>query len=207
MTYSLTFSLGLGPTKTNLTDLRAQLFDTAGTAVGTAISTGFVDLGTGYYSWYTTAIPDAHRGGVKFYSNATPTTILAICAINPEETEQLAAIATVDGIVDDILVDTAELQTDWHNDGRLDLLLDSAATMAGNGSITFTYTLTNSTTALPITTALVEVFTDATLLNLVASGYTNASGIVVFYLDAGTYYLRRSKSGFTFTNPDTEVVA
>jgi len=33
-------------------------------------------------------------------------------------------IATIDGIVDNILVDTNELQTDWANGGRLDLILD-----------------------------------------------------------------------------------
>ena len=38
-----------------------------------------------------------------------------------------AAVAVVDGIVDAILVDTDELQTDWTADGRLDVLLDTAA--------------------------------------------------------------------------------
>jgi hypothetical protein len=36
-----------------------------------------------------------------------------------------AALATVDGIVDDILLDTDELQTDWTDGGRLDLLIDA----------------------------------------------------------------------------------
>lgn len=31
----------------------------------------------------------------------------------------------IDGVVDDILVDTNELQTDWHDGGRLDLLIDA----------------------------------------------------------------------------------
>ena len=41
----------------------------------------------------------------------------------------LATVAkqdVIDGIVDDILADTGELQTDWVNGGRLDLLLDAA---------------------------------------------------------------------------------
>jgi len=38
-----------------------------------------------------------------------------------------AAVAVVDGIVDAILVDTNELQTDWTADGRLDVILDTAA--------------------------------------------------------------------------------
>jgi len=37
-----------------------------------------------------------------------------------------ALITTVDTVVDTILVDTNELQADWTNGGRLDLLLDSA---------------------------------------------------------------------------------
>lgn len=43
--------------------------------------------------------------------------------------------------------------------------------------------------------------------NVVASGETNASGIATFFLDAGTYYVRCNKSGYTFGNPDVEVVA
>lgn len=39
-------------------------------------------------------------------------------------------INTIDGIVDNILLDTNELQTDWANGGRLDLLLDSALAAA-----------------------------------------------------------------------------
>lgn len=39
-----------------------------------------------------------------------------------------AAIAVIDGNVDSILADTGELQTDWVNGGRLDLLLDACST-------------------------------------------------------------------------------
>lgn len=38
-------------------------------------------------------------------------------------------LATIDGNVDSILVDTNELQTDWTNGGRLDLILDAAAAL------------------------------------------------------------------------------
>ena len=44
-------------------------------------------------------------------------------------------IAAIDGNVDDILADTNELQTDWVNGGRLDLLLDTAAASSGGGSV------------------------------------------------------------------------
>jgi hypothetical protein len=39
-------------------------------------------------------------------------------------------ITTIDGIVDAILLDTAELQSDWVNGGRLDLILDGRASPA-----------------------------------------------------------------------------
>lgn len=77
---------------------------------------------------------------------------------------------------------------------------------AGSGAITFTYTLTNAITHLPIADADVWVTSDAAGANTLASGRTNQFGRVVFYLDAGTVYVWRQKSGWDFTNPDTEVV-
>ena len=59
----------------------------------------------------------------------------------------------------------------------------------------------------PIADCRVWATTDIEGLYLVASGITDAFGKVVFYLDAGTYYLWRKKSGYNFTNPDTEVIA
>lgn len=96
MAYTLDTALVLGPAKTGLSDLRAQLVDTSGANVGSAVSTGFVEIGTsGNYLWHYTAFPDAHRGGVKFYSDAAPSTILAFVAINPEEAERVdVAIST-----------------------------------------------------------------------------------------------------------------
>lgn len=46
-----------------------------------------------------------------------------------------AALATVDGIVDAILVDTDELQTDWVNGGRLDNILDARSSQASVDTI------------------------------------------------------------------------
>ena len=42
--------------------------------------------------------------------------------------------------------------------------------------------------------------------NVVASGRTDMNGQITFYLDSGTAYFWRQKSGFNFTNPDTEIV-
>lgn len=93
MAYTLDYSLGLGVSKAGLTDLRAQLVDTSGADVGSAVSTGFTEIGSGYYLWHYTAFPDGHRGGVKFYSNAASATILAFIAINPEESENASTNA------------------------------------------------------------------------------------------------------------------
>lgn len=85
--------------------------------------------------------------------------------------------------------------------------LAEAPTEAGIGAITFTYTLTSSVNASPIADADVWVTTDSAGSNVIAVGRTNAAGQVVFYLDAGTVYVWRQKTGWTFANPDTEVVA
>jgi len=80
-------------------------------------------------------------------------------------------------------------------------------TCSGMGLITFTYTLTNTVDDEPIEDVEIVVTDDLAGTNMVAYGITDASGEVVFHLDAGTYYLWRQKSGWNFTNPDTEVVA
>lgn len=92
MAYTLDIAVILGSPKTGLSDLRAQLVDTAGSNVGSAVSTGFVEIGTsGSYLWHYASFPDGHRGGVKFYSAAASSTILAFTAINPEEAENTDA--------------------------------------------------------------------------------------------------------------------
>lgn len=42
--------------------------------------------------------------------------------------------------------------------------------------------------------------------DVICFGVTNSDGEVTFYLEAGTYYMWCFKSGYTFTNPDIEVV-
>ena len=81
-----------------------------------------------------------------------------------------------------------------------------AAAESGSGAITFTYTLTDSDSGDPIADASVWVTSDIAGTTVIASGQTNQNGVVVFYLDAGTVYVWRQKTGFDFTNPDTEVV-
>ena len=47
-------------------------------------------------------------------------------------------VATIDGIVDNIIIDTAELQTDWTNGGRLDVILDAILADTGTDGVVLT---------------------------------------------------------------------
>ncbi len=77
----------------------------------------------------------------------------------------------------------------------------------GSGAIPFVYTLTDADDGTPIDGAGVWITTDAAGVNIVASGRTDAYGVVTFMLDAGVVYLWRKKSGYNFTNPDTQTVS
>lgn len=77
---------------------------------------------------------------------------------------------------------------------------------AGSGSISQTITV-NDQAAQPLDGVLVAVYTSSSKTGLVASGYTDALGQVTFELDAGTYYVWKSLSGYNFGNPATMVVA
>lgn len=74
--------------------LRATLLDTDGHEMAghVAISTGFAEIGQGYYLWSYDNFPDWFRGAVKFYSNGNPSQILAVLTLNPEESSYVAYI-------------------------------------------------------------------------------------------------------------------
>ncbi len=76
----------------------------------------------------------------------------------------------------------------------------------GSGSSSLTYILTSTVDGSPIADAYVYVTTDLAGNNLIASGRTDAFGTIKFLLDPGAYYVWRAKSGWTFINPDLEVV-
>lgn len=58
----------------------------------------------------------------------------------------------------------------------------------------------------PIEDVGVYVSTDIAGTNIIANGFTDVFGTIIFHLDPGTYYLWCYKTGYSFTNPDTEVV-
>jgi len=73
-------------------------------------------------------------------------------------------------------------------------------------AITFTYNVTDSITGLPLDDVEVWNTTDIAGINVIANGFTDVFGNFTSYLDVGTYYFWRSKSGYTFVDPDVEVV-
>lgn len=80
-------------------------------------------------------------------------------------------------------------------------------TGAGTGSTVYVYNVTDSTTLLPLPDVTVIVFSNSALTLLIADGVTDEFGNVTFYLDPGTYYFVSKKAGYSFTNPDIEVVS
>lgn len=83
MAYTLT--TGLLADAEGLT-LSAQLINTSGANVGSAITTGFVELGDGFYLWTYDDFPDAFRGVVTFTATGE---IRAIKVFNPQGAEYL----------------------------------------------------------------------------------------------------------------------
>jgi hypothetical protein len=80
-------------------------------------------------------------------------------------------------------------------------------------AVAFTYTVTNSATGLPIEGVEVWVTTDAAGTNVVWNGDTDAFGVArddggnLPFLEPGNVYFWCQRAGFTFDNPDLEVVS
>jgi hypothetical protein len=131
----------------------------------------------------------------SFKADVSPlATAAAVAALNDP-----TAAAVADAVWD-------EATADHQSAGSTGKALSTAG--AGAGAITFVYTLTSTGGGNPpIADADVWVTSDVDGDNTVASGRTDAQGKVTFYLDAATYYFWRQKTGWDFTNPDTEVVS
>ena len=92
---------------------------------------------------------------------------------------------------------------------NLEYIVETRAVSA----IQFTYTVTNIVTGAPIDGVEVWFTTDIAGANIVWSGNSDTFGIArddddkLPRLDAGTYYIWRQKAGFTFVDPDVEVVS
>lgn len=85
-------------------------------------------------------------------------------------------------------------------------IVNIAALAGGSGSTSFSYALTTSA-GTPIPGARVWITTDEAGANVVAYGTTNSYGAAAFNLEPGTVYVWAEKVGYSFDNPDTEVVS
>lgn len=132
---------------------------------------------------------------------ATPTDIA---------TEQAAITGAIAGVQSD----TDNIQT------RLPVALvggkmDSniSGLIGSPGSILFTYTLTDSLTALPLANAEIVFSVDVNEAIIAWVGHTDSFGIArdiygqLPKLDPGTYYVWRRLIGYIFSDPDIEVVS
>ena len=88
---------------------------------------------------------------------------------------------------------------------NLDVPVSSVIPVAGAGAKEFIYTV-QLETGVPIGQCLVWVTSDVAGNVVLASGITNDTGDVVFYLNPGLNYFWRKKAGYNFVNPDIEVV-
>jgi hypothetical protein len=96
----------------------------------------------------------------------------------------------------------------WILGNRLDAKISSiSGNSPGAGANEWTYTLTEVGSGDPIPDADVWVSSDSLGASVLASGRTDQNGEITFYLDSGTVYVWRQKSGWNFTNPDTETIA
>ena len=90
---------------------------------------------------------------------------------------------------------------------KVDAIKLKTDTLGGDlGAVTWTYTL-RTAGSVPIADADVWGTSDSDGLTVLASGRTNNSGVVTLFLDPGTVYVWAQKAGWSFTNPDTEVVS
>lgn len=83
--------------------------------------------------------------------------------------------------------------------------IDGVGGAAGPGAVSWPITITDADSNL-LDGVSVWVSTDIGGTNVIASGYTAATGIVTFMLDAGTYYAWKQLAGYSFTNPESFTV-
>jgi len=135
-----------------------HLLTQTGTQVADAFESFFdVSTPTGTVNSLPAAVPDAagglpisDAGGLDLDTRLASQTNRDAMKLAPTAGDPAAG--SLDKHADDILADTNELQTDWKNGGRLDLLLDAIPTAAAIAVAVWSYT-TAAMDALAATTA------------------------------------------------------
>jgi hypothetical protein len=178
--------------------------DLVGVADGLPITSGTVNF-------YLKATSGTHAGN-WFKSDGTWHADEQVAAVGTHETATASTQRWYASIAAAAWVEGTRYVLEAHESGGLDVQYSQdvicrtlSVALAGSGIYTKVYTVTSSSTGLPIAGVYVRVTTDVAGFNTIAVGHTNISGQVTFYLDAGTYYLWRTHALYVFTDPDMEV--
>jgi hypothetical protein len=174
--------------------------------------------GAGLYKWSVTLPVLAAGDVVQVYITATVATVATAAVVwsdvgdtkltsNLNDIAAGAAMTLTDAAVDAVWNEVQSGHTSASTFGAyLDAKVSGRSTL-GAGATTWTYTVTD-TLSVPIADVDVWVTSDSAGANLLATGKTNASGVVTFYLDAGTTcYLFSQKSGYNFTQGTAWVIS
>lgn len=107
----------------------------------------------------------AFTGATTVYIAGIAGTINTLDALDTAQDSQHSTtqglVTTVDGVVDTILVDTNELQTDWTNGGRLDLIVDAILADTGTDGVIVASIANNAVTAAAIANGAIDAATFA----------------------------------------------
>lgn len=205
MAYTYTAAFSLGATETGLT-LSAQVVDVSGVNVGASGVGTFAEIGNGWYTWNYTSMPDDQRGAVKITSSGTVVMVLPVSPQEHEYTDVKTSTAGGGASAADIADAVWDEVLSGHSTaGTAGKVLSSIS--SGIGAIAHTQTITVDGSPADNVRCWVNTSDDDPTAAAIASGVTNASGEVTFYLDAGTYYLWAEKGGAVFTNPTAITVA
>lgn len=191
MSYRATLGLNLGSSKAN-ERLYGQLLTPSGTTYGSAITTGFYNIGSGTYSFDYNSYPDDFRGLLSVYpSGATYSTPYILVGINPETLEYIdQKISTLPSGINSYL-SSVHGSGDWTDNNN-----------AGIGNYIANIYAKDQYTDV-VGGATVVAYASGTS-NMVAYGLTNAStGKASFNLDNGQYRVDVYKySTIMFENPN-----
>ncbi len=133
-----------------------------------------------------------------FASGALTADAIAASAIGASELAVGALNAISDGVWDELLTGHTTASTAGET-------LNHATTL-GAGATTWTYTVTYN--GVGLSDVQVWVTSDLAGSTVIASGTTNSSGVVTFYLDSGaTVYVWCQRDAYSFSNPDQELVS
>lgn len=160
-----------------------------GVANGASVSVS----GSNPYKWAVT-MPTLDEGDiVEMYITATISAV-ATGAVVWQDTGYSPTAATEIANAVDVVLSAAHGSSSWQPGGA--------------GAITFTYTVYESDGTTPVADCEVWVTTDEDGLHVVSSSqYSDAAGVTTWYLDAGTYYFWRRRSGDAVATSDMESVS